>query len=72
MIIPKFDLCPFLTQDSSTIQLRNGKRYFIIDILVQDTHENNRHRGEGKIVEKDISILEKIRAVKTVVKLVPE
>ncbi len=72
MYIPKLRLSPFLPLNTTAIQLRDCKRNSVIDILVQDTHDNDRERSESKIEQNDVSVVEDILAVKVGVDLVPE
>jgi hypothetical protein len=52
--------------------LGDSQRDFIIDVLVQDAHKDDRYRGESKIVEKNVGVFEEIRSIKAVVQLIPE
>jgi hypothetical protein len=65
-------LGPFLSLDTATIQLRDCERDPIIDILIQDTHDDNGKRGESKVKEDDVGVIKNILAVEVGVDLVPE
>lgn len=72
MYIPKLRLCPFLSLDTAAVQLRDCERDSIIDILIQDTHDDNGKRSKSKVKEDDVSVIEDILAVEVGVDLVPE
>lgn len=72
MYIPELRLSPLFALDTTAIQLRNCERDSIIDVLIQDTHDNNRERSESKIKENDVGVVEDILAVEVGVNLVPE
>lgn len=63
---------PFLSLDTAAIQLRDCERDPIIDILIQDTHDDNGKRGESKVKEDDVGVIKNILAVEVGVDLVPE
>jgi hypothetical protein len=65
-------LGPFLSLDTAAIQLRDCERDPIIDILIQDTHDDNGKRGESKVKEDDVGVIKNILAVEVGVDLVPE
>jgi hypothetical protein len=65
-------LGPFLSLDTAAIQLRDCERDPIIDILIQDTHDDNGKRGESKVEEDDVGVIKNILAVEVGVDLVPE
>jgi hypothetical protein len=70
--IPELELRPFLALDAASVQLGDGQGHLVTDVLVEDPHEDNREGGEGKIVEKNVCIIEEVRAVEAVVQLIPE
>lgn len=72
MYIPELRLGPFLSLDTAAIQLRDCERDSIIDILIQDTHDDNRKRSESKVKKDDVGVIENILAVEVGVDLVPE
>lgn len=72
MYIPEFRLSPLLPLYTTTVQLRYCERYPVIDVLIQDTHNNNRERSESKIKEDDVGVVEDILAVEIGINLVPE
>jgi hypothetical protein len=70
--IPELWLCPLFSFDATTVKLWNSQGNFVIDVLIQDTHDNNGERSKRKIEENNVSIVENILAVKVGVNLVPE
>lgn len=70
--VPELKLRPFLTLDTSHIQLRHGKRDLIVHVLVENTHEDHRQGSEGEVDQHNVGIVEKIGAIKVVVDTVPE
>jgi hypothetical protein len=72
MHLPELRLCPLLPFNTTTVELRDSQGNFIIDVLVQDTHDNDGERGKSKIEENDVGVIEDILAVKVGVDLVPE
>lgn len=39
--VPELKLRPFLTLDTSHVQLRHSKRHLIVHVLIEDTHEDH-------------------------------
>ena len=72
LYLPKLYLRPFLALDTSPVELWDGERDFIADVLVQNPHENDRKRCKGKIDQQDIGVVKQVRAIKVVVDLIPE
>ena len=72
MYIPELRLGPFLSLNTAAIQLRDCERDPIIDILIQDTHDDNGKRGESKVKEDDVGVIKNVLAVEVGVDLVPE
>lgn len=70
--IPELRLGPFLPLNTTAVQLRDCERYSVIDVLIQDTHDNNWERGESKVEKDNVGVVEHILAVKVGVDLVPE
>jgi hypothetical protein len=58
MYTPEFGLRPFKPLNASSVELRHGKRNFVRNVLIQDTHEYDRQRGEREIVEQNVGIVE--------------
>ena len=69
---PKLRLSPLLPLNTTAIELRNGERDLVVDILIQDTHDNNWERSESKVEEDNVGVVEDILAVEVGVDLVPE
>ena len=58
--LPEFELSPLFSLDTSPVQLRNSKGYFVAHILVKNTHKNDRERRKGEVVEQDVRVIEKV------------
>jgi hypothetical protein len=72
MYIPELRLGPFLSLNTAAIQLRDCERDSIIDVLIQDTHDDNGKGGESKVKEDDVGVIKNVLAVEVGVDLVPE
>lgn len=70
--IPELELGPFLPLDTSHVQLRNSQGHLVIDVLIQDSHENDRQRSERNVDQDNVGVIEQIRTVEVVVDTVPE
>lgn len=70
--IPELWLSPLLPLNTAAIQLRNCERNPVVDVLIQDTHDDNRERSESKVEEDNVGVVEDILAVEVGVDLVPE
>ena len=53
-IEPELGLRPFLSLNATAVQLRHGERDLVVDVLVQDTHENDWERCEGQVVKQNV------------------
>lgn len=69
---PELDLSPFLSLDTATVKLGHGNGDLVVDVLVEDTHEDDQKRSEGQVVEQNVGVVKCIGAVEVGIDLVPE
>jgi hypothetical protein len=65
-------LRPFLSLDTSPIELRHGKRHLVADVLIQNAQKNDRQRSESNVDQENIRVFVQVCAVEISVDLVPE
>lgn len=70
--VPELKLRPFLTLDTSHVQLRNSKGHLIVHILIEDTHEDYGQGSESEVDQYNVGIVEEVGAIEVVVDTVPE
>jgi hypothetical protein len=70
--VPELWLCPFLPFDATTVKLRHSQRDLVVNVLVQNTHDNDGKRSERKVEEDNVRVIENVLAVKVGVYLIPE
>lgn len=69
---PELELRPFLSLNTTAVQLWHGDRNFVVHVLIKDTHEDDQERGESQVVEQNVGVIKGVRAVEVGVDLVPE
>ena len=70
--LPEFWLRPLLPFNTTAIELWDSQTDFVVDILVQDAHDNDRQGSESQVEKNDVGVVKDVRAIELGVDLVPE
>ena len=57
---PELGLCPFESENSTSVELRHRKRHLVVNVLVENAHENDGKRGKGEVVEQNVCVLKEV------------
>lgn len=65
-------MSPLFSLNASPVELWNRERYLVVNVLIENPHQNDRERCKGEVEQDDVSVIENVRAVEIVVDVEPE